>query len=277
MCLNEEPTSIESLFDWIQANKLTITDDGCFIGYRAVRKDFKDKYSGTFDNSVGQVVSMDRSKVTLDRDRTCAAGLHVANFEYARNSYGSPGDIIVAVKVNPADVVSVPYDYSCAKMRVCRYTVMEVVENELGRSSYDTLAFREEHNIESEGETAVQSADGNDELVSLDYEDIQISSTSTFTGKELNIPTKCIKQLSKGVILKPYTTFTVNIVDDGLITIASGMWPINVAGGCHVSNSKNRVRISKKMFTKAFDLPVEKGDVFTIRYNNLLERLEVTL
>jgi len=33
------------------------------------------------------------------------------------------------VKVNPKDVVSVPYDYNYSKMRVCEYEVLREVED----------------------------------------------------------------------------------------------------------------------------------------------------
>ena len=37
---------------------------------------------------------------------------------------GGSGDRMVAVKINPADVVSVPSDYGNQKLRTCRYEVM---------------------------------------------------------------------------------------------------------------------------------------------------------
>ncbi|CAM6053339.1 unnamed protein product [Sphagnum tenellum] len=44
-------------------------------------------------------------------------------------SYGSSdGNTIVIVKIDPADVVSVPVDYNCAKMRICRYEVLSAYE-----------------------------------------------------------------------------------------------------------------------------------------------------
>ena len=42
---------------------LPVTEDGCFLAYKAVRSDFKDKWRGTFGNSVGQVCEMRRAKV----------------------------------------------------------------------------------------------------------------------------------------------------------------------------------------------------------------------
>lgn len=66
---------------------------------------------------------MNRDDVVLDPNRHCAAGLHVASYDYARSFSGCPRLMLVAV--DPSDVVSVPTDCECAKIRVCRYTVLQ--------------------------------------------------------------------------------------------------------------------------------------------------------
>ncbi len=124
MCnLNDNPSdkSILELFDFMQNKNLPITQDGHFLAYKAVRPDFKDIYSGSIDNSVGEVVEVDRSKVDSNRNKHCSAGLHVGAIDYV-TSYGGinldnhddndgdGGNQIVICKVNPADVVSVPSD-----------------------------------------------------------------------------------------------------------------------------------------------------------------------
>ena len=84
MCnLNDNPSdkSILELFDFMQNKNLPITQDGYFLAYKAVRPDFKDIYSGSIDNSVGEVVEVDRSKVDSNRNRHCSAGLHVGAME----------------------------------------------------------------------------------------------------------------------------------------------------------------------------------------------------
>ncbi len=124
--LNPSYRSVQQLFKFLELNKHPVTDDGCFIAYKKVREDFKDVHSGTFDNSVGNVVEMPRNNVNEDPNQTCSYGLHVANWDYARNFSNG---LMIQVKVNPADVVAVPVDYNSAKMRVCKYVVMAVVEN----------------------------------------------------------------------------------------------------------------------------------------------------
>jgi hypothetical protein len=66
---------------------------------------------------------MDRSKVDDDPNNTCSKGLHVASLPYLQHY---PGSVTVLVKVNPANVVSIPTDYNNSKMRVCEYEVFAV-------------------------------------------------------------------------------------------------------------------------------------------------------
>jgi hypothetical protein len=87
-----------------------------------------DNYTGTFDNSVGQTVFMPRKEVNNDRTITCSHGLHCSNWDYAKNY---SGNVLVMVKVNPSDVVSVPLDYSNKKLRCCKYVVLGIIDNEM--------------------------------------------------------------------------------------------------------------------------------------------------
>jgi len=139
--VSENPSyqSQVELYDFLEHKNLPITDDGCFLAYKAVRKDFKDKFKGEFDNSVGKVCEMPRSKVDDNRSMGCSAGLHVGALDYVA-SYGSPDaeDNIIIVKVNPRDAVSVPTDSSHQKLRTCRYEVVGLYEGELKRPMYQT-------------------------------------------------------------------------------------------------------------------------------------------
>ena len=133
--MNDNPSdkAIVELFDFMQNKHLPITDDGHFLAYKAVSPDFKDIYTGNFDNSVGSEVSIDRSKVDSNRDKHCSAGLHVGASDYVK-SYGGidldedndGGNQIVICKVNPADVVSVPSDARFQKLRCCKYEVVSL-------------------------------------------------------------------------------------------------------------------------------------------------------
>jgi len=131
---NPSKRSVTELYGFLEKNNLPITSDGHFLAYKKVRKDFKDCNTGTMDNSVGQVVSMERNEVDDDQNRTCSTGLHFCSQNYL-NHFG--GERTVIVKINPRDVVSIPTDYDNSKGRASRYEVI----GELGVHPDD--AFKE--------------------------------------------------------------------------------------------------------------------------------------
>ena len=125
----------QELLAFIDRNGLTIDSEGYLICYKAVRHDYMDKFSGTIDNSPGQIVKMERSRVDDDFQRHCSKGLHAGALEYVY-WYGSGDDRIVIVKIDPANVVSVPNDHSCQKLRTCEYEVIGDYNGELKKVSY---------------------------------------------------------------------------------------------------------------------------------------------
>lgn len=126
--LNPSYRARTELYSWLEKNLNPHTEDGCFIAYKKVReKDghYYDIYTGKILNDIGCTPEMERNQVDDDRNRTCSHGLHVCSYNYLK-SYGNKDDVVVVVKVNPKDVVSVPADYHDTKMRVCRYEVIGV-------------------------------------------------------------------------------------------------------------------------------------------------------
>jgi len=168
-CRNPEPTSRDSLYDFIVYNGLTLTDDGCFIAYKGVKSNFTDSYSGKFDNSPGNKVTMNRSEVVLDRNATCAKGLHVASWNYASKW----SEKTIEVKVDPADVVSVPRDYNGQKMRVCAYLVLGEISNKrddiLHPDTFITVDQKVEDNVEADPELDLDIEPEKDNTVKNDY------------------------------------------------------------------------------------------------------------
>lgn len=123
--LTQNPDSrvFEQLYPFMQHNDIEVSDDGCLLAYKKVRGDYYDIHSGTIRNAPGDKPSMPRVMVQNDPSQTCSAGLHVCAKSYL-SYFGRDDDRVVIVKVNPKDVVSVPYDYNGAKMRVCEYEVL---------------------------------------------------------------------------------------------------------------------------------------------------------
>lgn len=127
--LSENPShnSATQLFDFVTRNDLPIDGEGFVIAFKAVRDDFKDFHSGTFDNSVGRIVSMPRQAVDDNSGNACSTGLHVSGERYAADFRRGSGQVVL-VRIDPADFVAVPRDSSQQKARVCRYEVIGVME-----------------------------------------------------------------------------------------------------------------------------------------------------
>jgi hypothetical protein len=153
--LKQNPSfnSRQQLFKFLENKGHSITEDGCFIGYRGIRDDFKDCHSGTMDNSPGSVCEMPREHVDDNPDNTCSHGLHVGGYEYAKD-FGANGRLVM-VKVNPRDVVAVPNDYNGQKMRVCRFEVLKETTEfaqkpVLSEDGSDDIDYDDEWNEDSE-------------------------------------------------------------------------------------------------------------------------------
>lgn len=119
----------QQLFSFMQKNNMPIESDGCFLAYKVVRSDYKDKHTGTMDNSPGSKLSVPWDAVDTNPERTCSRGLHCCSFEYC-SVFFSPGDRLVCVKVNPADVGAVPSDYNGSKLRAKAYEVVSDITDQ---------------------------------------------------------------------------------------------------------------------------------------------------
>ena len=150
---NVSNRAVQESYNWCSHKGLPITDDGMLIGYKGVsiysgedRKDkngrtltegdYVDRYTGTsFRNNVGDECSMNRRKVSDNCNEGCASGLHVGTYEYAENWASSTG-VVLLVKFDPSDIVSVPTDCQFSKMRVSKYTVVSVAREQLEEDVY---------------------------------------------------------------------------------------------------------------------------------------------
>jgi len=159
---NVSNRAVQESYKWCSHKGLPITDDGMLIGYKGVsiysgedRKDKSgrtltegdhvDRYTGTsFRNNVGDECSMNRRKVSDNCSEGCASGLHVGTYEYAEGWASSTG-VVLLVKFDPSDIVSVPTDCKFSKMRVSKYTVVSVAREQLEEDVYREDEYDDEY------------------------------------------------------------------------------------------------------------------------------------
>lgn len=138
---NPSKSAQESIFDFSSYRRLPISEDGCIYAYKGIQSDGYSVYGnlktivlqgkvnsqGQILNEIGATIEVDRGCVNDDREQYCGEGLHAGSWDYARGW----GQKTVLVKIDPRDVVSVPKDCNCQKMRVCKYQVIKEVNSEL--------------------------------------------------------------------------------------------------------------------------------------------------
>lgn len=144
---NPSANSVRELYQFLEYKELPITEDGCFIAYKGIDRNGwsvsgntntkvlqgeVDK-SGRIKNEVGNTIEVLRRDVDDDKRNHCSYGLHVGSLDYASNF--APQTVVV--KINPADVVSVPEDCSCQKCRVAKYEVIDSFKNEIDAAVTD--------------------------------------------------------------------------------------------------------------------------------------------
>jgi len=142
LMLNPSARAVNELYKFLEHKNMPLTDDGCFLAYKGVKMDFYsitggdkskviqgkvDDY-GHIYNGIGETLEVMRNYVNDDATQGCAAGLHAGSHSYA-SDFGRQGRLLI-VKINPADVVSVPTDCNCQKLRTAKYVVVSEVTSQ---------------------------------------------------------------------------------------------------------------------------------------------------
>ena len=131
---NPSARAILELYNFLEHKNMPITPDGKIIAYKGVQNDFysvtgnKDTIvlqghvneGGHILNSIGSTIEVERSSVDDDFRNGCSFGLHAGSLQYATGF----GQRTILVAIDPADVVSVPDDCNCQKLRCCKYDVI---------------------------------------------------------------------------------------------------------------------------------------------------------
>lgn len=135
---NTSQHAVNELYNFLVHRNLPITENGCFLAYKAVRPDYMDWHTGLTRNQVGDTPQrLERNEVNDDWRIQCSSGYHVGAIEYVSDFHRGEGHVMI-VEVNPADVISVPTDEGFMKCRVCFYTVVGEMAGELLAQVYKT-------------------------------------------------------------------------------------------------------------------------------------------
>jgi hypothetical protein len=135
--LNPSSRAVNELYTFLEHKFLPLTANGNFLAYKALRSNFTDVHTGKFDNSVGNLLEMPRNKVDDNKEVGCSYGFHAGTLEYARDFRPIDGKLVL-VEINPADVVSIPTDCNCQKLRTCKYMVVQEYEVPLEDLAYES-------------------------------------------------------------------------------------------------------------------------------------------
>ena len=103
------------------------------------RGDLIDRYSNSIRNNIGDEVSMDRNEVDDDPNHLCSFGLHGGSEQYFSNLRSNGNNVMVVIKINPADIVAVPKYHSKSKFRCCKYVVHSYYGNDGNKKLEDEI------------------------------------------------------------------------------------------------------------------------------------------
>jgi len=131
---NPSERAIQEMYGFLEHKGMPLTPHGTFIAYKGVQHDLysiqgnkdtkviqgKVNEQGQIFNEVGATIEVERASVDDNHLMACSTGLHAGSLSYAKGW----GRRVILVEIDPADVVSVPSDCECQKLRCCKYKVI---------------------------------------------------------------------------------------------------------------------------------------------------------
>lgn len=131
---NPSKRAIDEMYNFLEHRNMPLTPEGKIIAYKGVGRDYysiqgnlqtvvlqgKTDFQGRILNEIGATIEVERRCVDDDYKKDCSTGLHAGSLKYATGW----GPVTVLVEIDPADVVSVPSDCECQKLRCCKYKVL---------------------------------------------------------------------------------------------------------------------------------------------------------
>ncbi len=151
---NSSARAVSELYKFLEHKNMPITPEGNFLAYKGVTKDYYSITAGTIEvikgtvkegkifNGVGEKIEVKRNQVCDNKDIGCSAGIHAGSLQYATEFSGSVGKVVI-VEIDPKDVVSIPTDCMCQKLRACAYKVVSEFEVPLNDNYCDKYSSKD--------------------------------------------------------------------------------------------------------------------------------------
>lgn len=210
---NPNPQSRESFYEFITRYGLTIRKDGFVIAYKGLQDDFGSinkgygivdgvEVNGTLYNKPGSVLRFPRKDVDSNTAVGCSQGLHAGTHAYA--TQWARGGKLVAVAINPMNVVSVPDDCTFQKLRVCEYEILNEVDpleeaiatSGAGSASYWASSWDDSYHGNGDYDSAIKDLAVGD-VIGFDYISID--------GNAQSVEDATVEEIDKyGEYLKAY-------------------------------------------------------------------------
>jgi acyl carrier protein len=169
--LNPSARAISELYAFLEHKFMPITPEGMIIAYKGVLNNYYSKTGnlktvvlqgivngeGQILNRIGDVIEIERSSCDDDFRNGCSFGLHAGSLSYATGW----ADRVILVEIDPKDVVSVPADCACQKLRCCKYKVIGEYTGPL--PSHYTNEFSSSSDIDETYDSSIEDSDDYDE------------------------------------------------------------------------------------------------------------------
>lgn len=160
---NPSRRAMEELYRFLEHRNIPIDDQGFFYAYKSVREDWTDHHTGKCINTVGSTLTMPRNEVDDNCNRTCSYGYHAGSLQYA-STFGGQASRLLIVKIDPADVVSIPSDANGQKLRTCKYQVVAEYTGPLPETQYQSPLDSQDYDEEWDGDDDYCPFCGEDKL-----------------------------------------------------------------------------------------------------------------
>lgn len=163
---NPSKRAINEMYNFLEHKQMPLTPNGTILAYKGVLPDFfsvssgkepllqgRRNEAGQIFNGVGETIEMSRADVDDDFRRGCSGGLHAGSLDYARDWARSHKGVIIVIEIDPPDVVSVPEDCQCKKLRCAKYKVIGLYNGPLPdtyTAEFSTPEGEDANGVESE-------------------------------------------------------------------------------------------------------------------------------